>query len=156
SGRWMALRSSKNAGSCARTRSAQRRLFSRSSRRSAIAILPDVRRPAGPAAHDERAAGAARRALLDQAFAVAAPFARFFARSALARVFRSVTLRGRARFTAAFVAPAFFVGLLGRAAMMPTRRNSDAACVDGWAPCPIQLLTLSSSIFTANGFVIGS
>ena len=70
-----------------------------------------------------------------QAFAAAVTLAFFFARSALAAVFRSVTLRGRSRFTVAFVAPAFFVDLVGRAAMMPARRNSDAACVDGCAPC---------------------
>src|SRR5215471_16588995 len=63
-GVWIADRSSKNVGCCARTRSAHRRLFSRISRRSAITVPLDMRRPAAPAApHDGRTTGGARRAL---------------------------------------------------------------------------------------------
>src|SRR5262252_4646686 len=111
-GRWIAERSEKNEGSCARTRSAQRRLFSRISRRSVITSLRDARRPAGPHCLADRACERPWRSagLVRHAFAVAVTLERFFARRALARVFRSVTLRGRARLTAAFVAAAFFVG----------------------------------------------
>src|SRR6185503_1591483 len=45
-GRWMAARRSKNPGSCARMRSDHRRLFSRTSRRSAMGSLPDTIQPA--------------------------------------------------------------------------------------------------------------
>src|SRR5262249_1055989 len=73
--------------------------------------------------------------------AVRAPVARRLARAALARVLRSVTLRLRARCTVRFFAPESAaladVGRLGRTIAMPALRKSEAACVEGVAPCAI-------------------
>src|SRR5882762_3909088 len=110
---------SKKPGSCTRTCSAQRRLFSSRSRRSAMTSLPDVARPAARRRHghpvhhviqidltEPCVAFPPRAGRVGQAFAATAGFgfAFRFARVAFARVFRSVTLRGRARLTAFFLA----------------------------------------------------